>query len=389
MAKKAGKAKEEKAKKPLKTAANKKAKTSKQDEDSMNLFDQEDEAEADVKPVKKEQKKTEKTEAEEAKDSANYGADKITVLEGLEAVRKRPAMYIGSTNTAGLHHLVYEVVDNSIDEAMAGHCDEISVVVHMDNSVTVTDNGRGIPVELQKQKKKSALEVVMTVLHAGGKFDHDTYKVSGGLHGVGVSVVNALSEWLEVEVKRGGKVYFQKYERGVPKADVKTIGDAKKTGTKVTFKADKKIFEVLEYTYDVLATRLKELAFLNKGITIKFKDERGKEQKEEVYNFEGGIIEFVKSMNKNKETINKKPIYISGEKDKVVVEVAIQYNDGYSDNMLSFVNNIRTPEGGTHLSGFKTALTKACVYFAKKNNLIKGDNTTLQGDDVREGLNGW
>ncbi len=321
------------------------------------------------------------------KEESSYTTDKITVLEGLEAVRKRPAMYIGSTSAAGLHHLVYEVVDNSIDEAMAGFCNDISVVIHIDNSVTVTDNGRGIPVEIHKQKKKSALEVVMTVLHAGGKFDHNAYKVSGGLHGVGVSVVNALSEWLEVEVRRNGKIYYQKYERGTPKADVKVIGEAKKTGTKVTFKPDGKIFEVLEYSYDVLAARMKELAFLNKGIRIKIKDERGKEQKEETFQFEGGIIEFVKSMNKNKEPINKKPIYISGEKDKIQVEVAIQYNDGYSDNMLSFVNNIRTPEGGTHLSGFKTALTKACVYFAKKNNLIKNENVTLQGDDVREGLN--
>jgi DNA gyrase subunit B len=366
MAKKAGKAKEEKAKKPSKEAVNKKLKPAKQDEDNMSLFDQQAEAAPEEKNPKKDQKKHEKTEAEQARDSANYGADKITVLEGLEAVRKRPAMYIGSTNTAGLHHLVYEIVDNSIDEAMAGHCDEISVVIHMDNSVTVTDNGRGIPVDMHKQKKKSALEIVMTVLHAGGKFDHDTYKVSGGLHGVGASVVNALSEWLEAEVRRGGKVYFQKYDRGEPKADVKVIGEAKKTGTKITFKADPKIFEVLEYSYDVLSTRLKELAFLNKGITIKLKDERGKEHMEEVFNYEGGIIEFVKSMNKNKETINKKPIYIFGEKDKVIVEVSIQYNDGYSDNMLTFVNNIRTPEGGTHLSGFKTALTKACVYFAKK-----------------------
>jgi DNA gyrase subunit B len=385
MAKKAKK--EEKAKKPSKEDKSASARSSadkksggKAADDSMDLFGAGNaprQAEAAPK----------KSDKDNEKAAANYGAEKITVLEGLEAVRKRPAMYIGSTNAAGLHHLVYEIVDNSIDEAMAGHCDEITVTIHMDNSVTVTDNGRGIPVDMHKTQKKSALEVVMTVLHAGGKFDHDTYKVSGGLHGVGASVVNALSEWMEVEVRRGGKIHFQKYDRGVAKSPVKVIGEAKKTGTKSTFKADPKIFEVTEYSYETLATRLRELAFLNKGITIKIKDERGKEGKEEAFNFEGGIVEYVKSINKNKETINKKPIYITGEKDKVIVEVAIQYNDGYSDNMLSFVNNIRTPEGGTHLSGFKTALTKACVYFAKKNNLIKNENVTLQGDDVREGLN--
>jgi DNA gyrase subunit B len=378
MAKKSGKTKE---KKQVKEAKGKKIKGGSEDKDNPGLFDEQ----AEETPA--EEKVKERETVEPPKDTSGYNADKITVLEGLDAVRKRPAMYIGSTGSPGLHHLVYEVVDNSIDEAMAGYCTEILVAIHMDNSVTVIDNGRGIPTELQKQKKKSALEVVMTVLHAGGKFDHKSYKVSGGLHGVGVSVVNALSEWLEVEVRRGGKVYYQKYDRGTPRADVKMIGEAKKTGTKIVFKADHKIFETTEYSYEILATRMKELAFLNKGIKIKIKDERGREQKEEVFQFEGGIIEFVKSMNKNKECINKKPIYINGEKDMVQVEVAIQYNDGYSDTMLSFVNNIRTPEGGTHLSGFKTALTKACVYFAKKNNLIKGDNTTLQGDDVREGLN--
>ncbi len=315
-----------------------------------------------------------------------YNADKITVLEGLEAVRKRPAMYIGSTSAAGLHHLVYEVVDNSIDEAMAGYCNEIEVTIHTDNSVTVIDNGRGIPTEIHKQKKKSALEVVMTILHAGGKFDHNAYKVSGGLHGVGVSVVNALSEWLEVEVSRKGKKYYQKYIRGVPEKDVKTIGDTKRTGTKVIFKADRQIFETTEYSYETLANRLRELAYLNKGIKIRIKDERGDEAVSEIFQFEGGIIEFVKSMNKNKETLNKKPIYIDGEKDKIQIEVAIQYNDGFSENVLSFVNNIKTIEGGTHLSGFKTALTKAVSFYAKKNNLIKSDNVTLQGDDVREGL---
>jgi DNA gyrase subunit B len=322
----------------------------------------------------------------EMKKDSSYTADKITVMEGLSAVRKRPAMYIGSTSSAGLHHLVYEVVDNAIDEAMAGYCDSIQVWIHTDNSISVDDNGRGIPVELHKQQKKSALEVVMTVLHAGGKFDHDSYKVSGGLHGVGVSVVNALSEWLEVEVRRNGKVYFQKYNRGVTDKAVKEIGSAKKTGTKVMFKPDKEIFSTLEYNYEILATRMKELAFLNKGIKISLIDERGDEEKKEVFQFEGGIAEFVKGMNKNKTTINKKPIAIEGEKDKIQVEVAIQYNDGFSDSMLSFVNNIKTIEGGTHLSGFKTALTKAIAYFARKNNLIKNDNISLTGDDVREGL---
>jgi DNA gyrase subunit B len=316
----------------------------------------------------------------------SYTADNITVLEGLEAVRKRPAMYIGSTSTAGLHHLVYEIVDNSIDEAMAGFCNDIGVTIHTDNSITVSDNGRGMPVDMHKQQKKSALEVIMTVLHAGGKFDHSSYKVSGGLHGVGASVVNALSEWLEVEVRRGGKVYFQRYIRGVPEESVKVIGDAKKTGTKTRFKPDNKIFEVLVYTYETLANRMRELAFLNKGIKIRMKDERGSE-KEEVFQFDGGLSEFVKHLNKNRETINKKPIYIEGDKDKVHVEVAIQYNDGFAENMLSFVNNIRTIEGGTHLSGFKTALTKAAASFAKKNNLIKNEKISLQGDDVREGLN--
>jgi DNA gyrase subunit B len=327
----------------------------------------------------------EAVKADMPKDTS-YNADKITVLEGLDAVRKRPAMYIGSTSSAGLHHLVYEIVDNSIDEAMAGFCNDISVTIHSDNSISVSDNGRGMPVDMHKGQKKSALEVIMTVLHAGGKFDHNSYKVSGGLHGVGASVVNALSEWLEAEVRRGGKVYFQRYERGKPEEPVKEIGDAKKTGTKIMFKPDNKIFEVTEYNYDILANRMRELAFLNKGIKIRIKDERT-DGKEDVFQYEGGVIEFVKYLNKNKEPINKKPIYIEGEKDRIQVEVAIQYNDGFSDNMLSFVNNIRTIEGGTHLSGFKTALTKAAASFAKKNNLIKNDNISLQGDDVREGLN--
>lgn len=337
--------------------------------------------------VKEKQDKAnpQKEEEGQAPKNSDYGADKITVLEGLEAVRKRPAMYIGSTSSAGLHHLVYEVVDNSIDEAMAGYCTDIGVTIHVDNSVTVTDNGRGIPVEMHKQKKKSALEVVLTVLHAGGKFDHDAYKVSGGLHGVGVSVVNALSEWMEAEVKRDGKVWFQRYNRGTPEKEVKATGEAKKTGTKIMFKPDVKIFETTEYNYDILAGRLKELAYLNKGIRIKLKDERGKEEKEELFQFNGGIEEFVRNMNKSKHTLCK-PIMVYGEKDRIVTEVAIQYNDSFSDNMLSFVNNIRTTEGGTHLSGFKTALTKAFNYFARKNKLFKKEDFTLNGDDVREGL---
>lgn len=360
--------------KAIKSKKKKKEKISKKE--NLTLFDD---------------KKSEITENEETKEEgvakdSSYTADKITVLEGLEAVRKRPAMYIGSTGIDGLHHLVYEVVDNSIDEAMAGYCDDISVIIHSDNSITVNDNGRGIPVEIHKQKKKSALEVVMTTLHAGGKFDHKAYKVSGGLHGVGVSVVNALSEWLEVEVRRGGKIYYQRYERGVPEEPVKVIGEAKKTGTKVVFKPDKKIFETTEFNYDILSARMRELAFLNKGVKIKIKDERTDEPKEEVYQFNGGIIEFVKQINKNKNVLNSKPIYISGEKDNISVEVGIQYNDGYSDNMLSFVNNIKTIEGGTHLSGFKTALTKAINFYAKKNNLIKNADFDIQGDDAREGL---
>ncbi len=355
--------------------------------DKKNKADKKEEIKkAPAKTEKKQEEPKTKSAEEKQTGSTEYTADKITVLEGLEAVRKRPAMYIGSTSGPGLHHLVYEVVDNSIDEAMAGFCDNINVIIHVDNSITVIDNGRGIPVEMHKQMKKSALEVVLTVLHAGGKFDHDSYKVSGGLHGVGVSCVNALSEWLEVEVRKDGKVYTQSYERGVPQSPVKQIGTAKKSGTKVVFKPDAKIFDTLVYSYDILATRLRELAFLNKGITITILDERADEPKEEVFKFEGGISEFVKHMNKNKEVINKKPVYIEGEKDGTIIEVALQYNDGYSENIFSFVNNIRTIEGGTHLSGFKTALTRAASTHARKNNLIKKDNFTIQGDDVREGL---
>jgi DNA gyrase subunit B len=315
----------------------------------------------------------------------NYGADKITVLEGLEAVRRRPAMYIGNTATEGLHHLVYEVVDNSIDEALAGFCTEIEVFIHADNSITVNDNGRGIPVEEMKQQKKSALEVVMTVLHAGGKFDHNAYKVSGGLHGVGVSCVNALSEWLEVEVRRNGKVYTQAYKRGIPVAKVEMIGVTKKTGTKTLFKPDATIFSVSEYSFDTLAHRLRELAFLNKGIKVTLKDER-EEEKSETYQYEGGIVAFVKHLNANRTVVHHFPIYFQKDREGFTIEVAMQYNDGYTESIYTYVNNINTTEGGMHLIGFKSALTRCSNDFAKKQNLIKNEGMSIQGEDIREGL---
>lgn len=320
---------------------------------------------------------------EKAKDNS-YNADKIHVLEGLDAVRRRPAMYIGSTGIDGLHHLVYEVVDNSIDEALAGYCKSIEVTINKDSSVTVEDDGRGIPVELHKIKKKSALEVVMTTLHAGGKFDRESYKVSGGLHGVGVSVVNALSEWCKVEVHRNGKIYHQKYDRGVAAAPVKEAGSTKKTGTIVTFKADKKVFETLDFSFDTLSQRLRELAFLNKGIKIQFTDDR--HGKSHSFQYDGGIVSFVEFLNKNKEVINDKPIYISSKKDNIEVEIALQWNDGYSENVFTYANNINTHEGGMHLSGLKTALTRCANDFAKKRGLIKNESMTILGDDVREGL---
>jgi DNA gyrase subunit B len=317
--------------------------------------------------------------------AGSYTGDKITVLEGMEAVRKRPAMYIGSTSSGGLHHLVYEIVDNSIDEALAGHCDSIEATIHSDNSISVSDNGRGIPVDMHPTQKVSALEVVMTKLHAGGKFDHQSYKVSGGLHGVGASVVNALSEWLEAEVRRDGKVWYQSYKRGVPDGKVKSIGEAKKTGTKITFLPDKQIFTESVYSFDVLAKRLRELAFLNKGIYVKLLDERGK-GKEAVFQFNGGIIQFVKDLNQNKEVIFNTPLYFEKEKDRVTVEVSIQYNDTYAENVFSFVNNINTIEGGTHLQGFRSALTRTINDYAKKNSMIKEADPPISGDDVREGL---
>ncbi len=322
------------------------------------------------------------------KDAAqkNYTATNINVLKGLEAVRKRPAMYIGDIGQRGLHHLVNEVVDNSIDESLAGFNDRIDIIINKEGSVTVVDFGRGIPIDIHPVEKKSALEVVMTVLHAGGKFDKSSYKVSGGLHGVGVSVVNALSKWMKVEVRRGGKVYFQEYERGIPKAEVKEIGSAKKndSGTKITFMPDDTIFKTTKFMFDVLAGRMRELAFLNKNITINIKDEI--EEDEESYHYKGGIVEFVKYLDEARTTFHK-PIYIEGEKDDTPVEVAFEYSDAYSDNICTYVNNINTHEGGSHLVGFKTALTRTFNNYATKNKLIKENSKiTLTGDDFREGL---
>ncbi|MCK9594104.1 MAG: DNA topoisomerase (ATP-hydrolyzing) subunit B [Candidatus Omnitrophica bacterium] len=312
-----------------------------------------------------------------------YDAGAIQVLEGLEAVRKRPAMYIGDTYTRGLHHMVYEVVDNSVDEALGGHCSKIDVMIRADNSVSIADNGRGIPVDMHRTEKKPAVEVALTVLHAGGKFDHQSYKVSGGLHGVGVSVVNALSEWLEVEVKRDEKIYHQRYERGNTVSKLTVIGKSKNTGTKVTFKPDKEIFKSIDFSYDILATRLRELAFLNKGLEINLKDER--QEKETVFKFSGGIVSFVEHLNKNKAPLHNKVVYFEKEKEGIYLEAALQYNDGYSESLYSFANNINTIEGGTHLSGFKSALTRAVNQYAKSKNLLK-DDISISGDDTREGL---
>jgi len=318
-------------------------------------------------------------------DKQVYDATRIQVLEGLEAVRKRPSMYIGSTDTRGLHHLVYEIVDNSIDEALAGFCNRIDVTLNSDGSVTVVDNGRGIPVDPHPIHKKSALEVVMTVLHAGGKFDKNSYKVSGGLHGVGVSVVNGLSEWLEVEVSRDGKKYLQRYVRGAPEAQVREIGDTEETGTKTTFKPDFQIFETLDFQYDILLNRLRELAFLNRGIIISFKDVRSPEGQVNSFSYEGGIVEFVEYLNKKKQALHEKPIYFERERDDMIVEIAMQYTNSYAENVYSFANNINTHEGGTHIIGFKSALTRIANDYIKVNKLSK-DESKLSGDDIREGL---
>lgn len=315
----------------------------------------------------------------------NYNAEQIHVLEGLEAVRKRPAMYIGSTSSRGLHHLVYEVVDNSIDEALAGYCSDIKVIIHKDNSITVIDNGRGIPVDMMKKEKKPAVEVIMTVLHAGGKFGDGGYKVSGGLHGVGVTCVNALSEHMEVEVRRGGKCYGIEFAKGKTSKKLYEKGDCETTGTTVHFKPDTTIFTETEYSYDTLRLRIRELAFLNKGITISLTDERA-EDKSETFHFAGGIIEYVEFMDKDKDKINPKPIYLEGEKNAVIVEVAMQYCDTYSENIFTYVNNINTEEGGTHLSGFRKALTRTINAYARKTNMLKENEDALSGDDVREGL---
>jgi len=315
-----------------------------------------------------------------------YDAASIKVLGGLEAVRKRPAMYIGSTGEQGLHHLVWEVVDNSVDEALAGYCDEINVAVHEDNSVTVTDNGRGIPVDMHATEKRPAAEVVMTVLHAGGKFDSDTYKVSGGLHGVGVSVVNALSDWLDLEIWRDGEVWEQSYECGKPKGKLRVTGKTRKTGTKITFHPDPSIFESPKYSYEILAQRLRELAFLNKGLKITLADERSDKNVE--FRFTGGIAEFVKHLNKGKQVLHDSPIYIEGKRDTVEIEIALQYNDSYTENIFAFANTINTVDGGAHLSGFRSALTRSINNFASSTGMLKEqkDEVSITGDDVREGL---
>jgi len=322
-----------------------------------------------------------------AEPTASYDAGQIQVLKGLEAVRKRPGMYIGSTSGRGLHHLVYEVVDNSIDEALAGYAHEIGVWIHPDNSITVEDDGRGIPVDLHPIEKIPGLELAMTVLHAGGKFDKSSYKVSGGLHGVGVSVVNALSEQLKVWVKRGGKEHYMDFVRGHTKTKLEERGKVgKDTGTKVWFKPDPEIFTELNYEYATLATRLRELSFLNKGVTITLKDEREGQEKEEVFHAEGGLKEMVRFLNINRKPLHQEIVYIEAERDDIGIEIAFQYNDGYNDNVFSFVNNVNTHEGGTHLTGFKSALTRTINAYAAKGNALKKADFTLTGDDVREGL---
>ncbi|UCG80625.1 MAG: DNA topoisomerase (ATP-hydrolyzing) subunit B [Desulfobacterales bacterium] len=313
-----------------------------------------------------------------------YDADKIKVLEGLSAVRKTPSMYVGNVDVEGLHHLVYEVVDNSVDEALAGYCDHIKVSLHSDNGVTVDDNGRGIPVGIHKTEKLPAVEVVMTKLHAGGKFDHDSYKVSGGLHGVGVSVVNALSSFLEVEIRSGGRVYYQSYERGKRTTSLEVIGKTRRTGTKVRFRPDPDIFKDINFSFDIISQRLRELAFLNKGLKVMLEDERTDKRKE--YYYKGGIVSFVEYLNKGRTPLNKKPIYMEAEKDAVSMEVSVQYNDTFAERIFSFANNIRTQEGGSHVVGFKSALTRTINYYAATSNLPKNLQERIGGEDVREGL---
>jgi len=321
-----------------------------------------------------------------AKKGAKYDATKITVLEGIEAVRLRPAMYIGDTSVRGLHHCVYEVVDNSIDEALAGHCDDIHVTINADGSVSVRDNGRGIPVDMHATEKKPAVEVVLTTLHAGGKFDNDSYKVSGGLHGVGVSCVNALSEWLEVEICRDGSVHHQRFEKGKPASKLETIGKTKKSGTLITFFPDNAIFSTGTFEWDILANRIRELAFLNKGVQIELVQEEPERQ--ETFRYKGGIEEFVKHLNRSRTPLHPKVIYFEKERDDIQVEIAIQYTDSYNENLSCFANNINTIEGGTHLSGFRSALTRTINSYARANNLVKGDKEAMSGEDIREGITG-
>ncbi|MFN2383080.1 MAG: DNA topoisomerase (ATP-hydrolyzing) subunit B [Gemmatimonadota bacterium] len=315
-----------------------------------------------------------------------YGAEKIQVLQGLEAVRRRPGMYIGSTGARGLHHLVYEVVDNAVDEALAGFCDDISVVIEADNAVRIEDNGRGFPVDLHPTEKKPGVEVAMTTLHAGGKFDHGSYKVSGGLHGVGVSVVNALSEWLEVEVMRGGTRYHQRYERGDKVTELQVLGTTRRTGSVVRFRPDPQIFPEIDFQVDTIGGRLRELAFLNAGVRIAFTDARGETPQEEIFKYDGGLVEFVKHLNKGRKALYAKPIAVETTRDDVEVQCAIQYNDSYTETLFTFVNNINTHEGGSHLSGFKAALTRTINAYAGEKGLFKKADFTLSGDDVREGL---
>ncbi|MGD8685382.1 MAG: ATP-binding protein, partial [Syntrophobacterales bacterium] len=314
----------------------------------------------------------------------DYDASRIKVLEGLSAVRKRPAMYIGNLSTEGLHHLVYEVVDNSIDESLAGYCDQINIQIQADNTITVADNGRGIPIDTHEKEGVPAVEVVMTKLHAGGKFDNQSYRVSGGLHGVGVSVVNALSEFLEVEIRKDGKVYQQRYERGETVSPLETIGTTKRRGTSVTFRPDSAIFKDINFSFEILLNRLRELAFLNKGVRISIEDER-KNRRQQFY-YEGGIISFVQHLNKNRNAVHPDVIYLSGTKDGVAVEIALQYNDSYSEKIFSFANNINTREGGSHLSGFKAGLTRTINQYAAGDTIPKNLKEKLEGDDVREGL---